>query len=314
MNGWPLWRAANVSMLQALSDPILPIFAILVVGFIMRRADLFTPDHATAINRYVFYLGTPALVFSVLVSVPADNIIWPVLLRYLAAELITYGLIAALAYYVFKRGPREAILLGMAASFANHIFFVRPIAVLLYGDSASHPISGIVMFDVLIFCTTVFAMDILSPKNKGLGGALRSLGRNPFVYAPIIAIAYRALGDLAPSGIATFANFAGASASPTSLFTLGVILAGLRLNKLGLVIWVVVFGKLLLHPLLFWLMSSAAPIAGTWGIVPLLVAAGPCGAMAFVIAMQYGVKTDLIAKTILISTILSVLSLSVLTQ
>ncbi len=280
----------------------------------MRRGGMFTPDHAAAINRYVFYVGAPALIFTILVSVPVDTIIWPVLFRYLAAEVATYLIVAALAYFVFRRDARESILLGMAASFANHVFFVRPIAIFLYGPSAADPISGIVLLDVLVFCSTVFAMDFLSPENKGIGSALRSLGRNPFVYTPLLAAAYLVLGQLAPSGILTYASFAGASASPASLFTLGIILAGLQLGRIGLLIWIVVLGKLVLHPLLFWLAAPAVTLTGVWGIVPLLVAAGPCGAMAIVIAMQYGVKTELIAKAILISTILSVFSLSVLAQ
>ncbi len=299
-------------MLQALLDPILPIFAILVVGYIMRRAGLFSAEHATAINRYVFYVGTPALIFTVLVNVPTDSIVWPVLFSYLAAELATYMSVAALAYFVFHRDLRESILLGLAASFTNHVFFVRPIAVLMYGPSAADPISGIILFDVLIFCATVFAMDFLSPDNRGTGGAVRSLSRNPFVYAPFFAAAFLVLGPFAPNSIITFATFAGASASPTSLFTLGIILAGLHLGRIGPLVWIVVAGKLVLHPLLFWLGAPVETVTSVWGIVPLLVAAGPCGAMAFVIALRYGVTTDLIAKAILFSTVLSVFSLSVL--
>jgi hypothetical protein len=51
---------------------------------------------------------------------------------------------------------------------------------------------------------------------------------------------------------------------------------------------------------------------GTARAITLLVAAGPCGAMPYVIATQYGIRTVTIAKTILISTLVSLLSLSVL--
>lgn len=45
-----------------------------------------------------------------------------------------------------------------------------------------------------------------------------------------------------------------------------------------------------------------------------LIAAGPCGAMPFVIALQYGVRTEAMAKAILISTFFNLISLAVLTS
>jgi malonate transporter len=314
LNAWLSWRAGKDNMLQALADPILPIFAVLVAGFLMQRAGLFNHDHAQAINRFVFYIATPALIFMIIANAPYSAMNWPVLWRYLAAELATYIAVAALARLVFGRDIRESILLGMTASFANHVFFVRPISISIYGPSAADPISGIVLFDIIVFCATVFAMDIVGNTHAAPAQVIRSLARNPFVYAPILAAIFLALGDATPSGIATFADFTGAAASPASLFALGIVLASLNLRKISILIWVVVAGKLALLPLLFWLTSPMPPVTGVWNIVPLLVAAGPCGAMAFVIAMQYNVKTDLIAKAILISTILSVFSLSVLAQ
>lgn|GEM_PF-6568741 len=46
--------------------------------------------------------------------------------------------------------------------------------------------------------------------------------------------------------------------------------------------------------------------------ITLRAAAGPFGAMPCVIATQYGIRTVTIAKTILISTLISPVSLSVL--
>ena len=42
--------------------------------------------------------------------------------------------------------------------------------------------------------------------------------------------------------------------------------------------------------------------------IAILVAAGPCGAMPFVIAVQYGIELERIAKAVLLSTVLSVIS------
>ena len=42
--------------------------------------------------------------------------------------------------------------------------------------------------------------------------------------------------------------------------------------------------------------------------IPMIAATAPCGTMAFVLALNYGVRTDAIAPAILITTIASLLS------
>jgi predicted permease len=71
--------------------------------------------------------------------------------------------------------------------------------------------------------------------------------------------------------------------------------------------------KIALHPLLALFALSALTVETAAADILLLVSAGPCGAMAFVIALQYGVRTETLARAILISTVLSVFSLAWLT-
>lgn len=97
------------------------------------------------------------------------------------------------------------------------------------------------------------------------------------------------------------------------LFALGITLAGSNLRRIGGAVWTVVGIKLLIHPAIVGGLLGIFSVSQFNGDITLLVAAGPCGAMPFVIATQYGVKTENIAKAVLISTTLSILSLAVLT-
>jgi len=299
-------------MLQALADPILPIFAVLAVGFVLCKFSVFNAAQATAINRLVFYLGAPALVFAIFARAPLGDLNIQVLASYFAAEVLIYSAIAVLARKVFKLSLAESLLLGMAAIFSNHVFFVRPIAMLVYGEAVVLPIGGVIIVDVISFCITVFLIDAVTSSGNGYRNAATGLLRNPFIYAPGFgALAWWA-GDLLPAGIMTFADFAGAAAAPVSLFALGVILAGLRLRPIGALVIIIVFAKLLLHPLLVLAGISVTGDDSNWSNIAILVAAGPCGAMPFVIAVQYGVEVERIAKAVLLSTVLSVVSLSLL--
>lgn len=298
-------------MLQSLADPVLPIFAVMMVGYILGRARVLGPTDARAINQFAFYLGVPAIIIWVVAKTPLDALDWTAVLLFLASQLTLYALVFAILHFGLKREVRESLLLGMSAVFVNHVFFVLPIAERLYGDVARAHMSGIVMFDAgLLFCGTVLLVERLGKSGQS---SFQSLFKNPFIYAPFIGIALGLLGDAAPTGILTFAEFAARAAPPVLLFTLGIILAASPLFQTGLACWIVVLAKCALLPLVVFLALNFAGVGEPGKLITLLVAAGPAGAMPFVIAGQYGISTTTIAKVILITTILSVFSISGLT-
>ncbi len=301
-------------MLQSLADPILPIFAVLMVGFVLCKQHVVDAAHATQINRFVFFIGTPALVFAIIVRTPLDDLNVPVLASYFFAECVIYAAIAIVSRSVFRLSLAESLLLGMTAVFSNHVFFVRPIAILALGNEAASPIAGIILIDLIVFCGTVMLVEAATSQDKGIAPALKKLSRNPFVYAPALGIPAWWVGDSLPSGIMTFADFAGGAAAPVSMFALGVVLATINLRPVGILVFVVVGAKLCLHPGLVFLLSASFESDTAWSYIGILVAAGPCGAMPFVIALQYGVETKRIAIAVLFSTVLSLFTLSFILQ
>ena len=301
-------------MLETLANPILPIYMVLAMGAALRLGGAMQAEHAAAINRFAFYLAVPALIISVLGKAPITDFEWAAILVYTSTQIALYVATFALLYYVFKREVREALLLGMASSFVNHVFFVLPIAERLVGDSAGIPMAGIVMFDAgLIFPATVVITAVITSRKEGNANIAGMLLKNPFIYAPGLGILLGLLGDTAPAGIMTFAEFGGAAAAPVLLFALGITLAGSRLTHISGAVWTVIGVKILIHPAIVGGLLGVVSVSEFTSDITLLVAAGPCGAMPFVIATQYGVKTDDIAKSVLISTTLSIISLAVLT-
>jgi predicted permease len=305
-------------MLATLADPILPIFMPMVVGYYLRLRGVFDVAAAQAINRFVFFVAIPALMFSLIARVPLGEIDLGAIGAYLAAELLVYGGVAVAAHRLFRRPPAEAILSGMAAAFANHVLFVLPIAQNLYGAAAVQPITAIIVADSLIFCATVFAVDLIrshradAPGQYGALAVLRMLAKNPFLIATVLGLAAAGLAVPIPTGVFTYPRFAGAAAAPVSLFALGVILAGQTLRPIGAPAGLIVATKLLVHPVLVLLLGGLLAARPDWHRMAVLVAAGPCGAMPFVIALQFSVRPETIAKAVLISTVLSLLSLSFL--
>lgn len=302
-------------MLTTLANPILPVFAILALGYVLHRSGLFDVPIAQAINKFVFFVATPALVFSIISGAPIGRFDLRALGVYFGAQVFVYVGTTLFMYRVLGREKGEALLLGMTATFVNHVFFVLPIVERVYGVTAAQPIAGIVLVDVgFWFCGTVLAVDLMQAQNPSPLKVVKLLIKNPFLIAATLGVLAWAAEPMIPEGVFTYATFAGGAAAPTALFALGIILASNPVHPVGTATWAVVVAKIVIHPALVFVFTSLTILTPGWGDIALLVAAGPCGAMPFVIALQYGIRTETIAKAVLVSTLFSLLTLSVLTS
>jgi predicted permease len=115
-----------------------------------------------------------------------------------------------------------------------------------------------------------------------------------------------------PYGLNIFLRFTSNLAAPCALFSLGIVLSQIKISDYMFISTSISALKLAGHPIIAWVVLS-----GFFGFdlatskMAMMVAAAPCGAMGFVLALNYGVRTDVIAPTILFTTIGSLVSVTI---
>jgi hypothetical protein len=266
-------------MIEVLASAVLPVFALVAIGFGLGRLGLFDPAMASAVNRLVFLVSVPALIFGLLAQSPFERFAWPALAAFAGVELAMYGAGFLVARYLFGREFREALLIGLATAFANHLLFVLPIAETLFGRGAALPIVAIATVDALfIYGGTLLLMDALSERGAAASGALKAIARNPQVLATLagLGVGLSSL-DLA-DGVYTFTDFAGGTAAPCSLFALGVVLSRQEGDAAPLLPLTISGLKLVVYPLLCWvLIVGLLDTELDWARPTMMVAAAPSG-------------------------------------
>jgi malonate transporter and related proteins len=291
---------------------VLPIFAIGAIGWLFGRLGTFDATMAGAINRFAFYIGIPALGFRLITHAPLEQFDLRLLAGFFATEVVMYGGGFVVGRYFFKTDAREAVLLGLTCALTNHILFVLPITITLFGEDAAAPIIAIITMDsIFLFSATSMTMDIMTHREASLVSLLGKIVRNP----PVVAMGGGLLVALAgidiPGSLDVFLKFAGGAAAPCALFSLGVILSQKQETGRAMLPVTLTGIKLLVHPALAWLVLI--PFFGLPQAVAtpvLMVAAAPCGAMAFVLALNYQVRADAISRAILYSSIGSLLTIT----
>jgi len=299
-------------------NAVLPIFAVVAIGFAFGRGGVFDFSAAVALNRFVFYIALPVLLFRLIATAPFERFEWFLILAFLLAELLLYATGYLIARFGFGRSQTESLLLGMSAAFANQVFFVLPIARQIYGEVGAFPVVAISTLDVFVlFAGTILILDVTretAPGNLAVRIS-RLFTRNP----PMIGIAAGVVANFVDlpvtGGLDFFARFIGETAAPVSLFALGLILMAQK-DTSSLRVPLAISGlKLVAMPLIAWvLIYIVFPVSPEWSNPAMLVAAGPTGAMPFILALQYQVPVAAIARTILISTLGSLVTVTLMTQ
>ena len=299
-------------MLDQLLNGVLPVFGIGAVGYFLGRRGIFDFNQAMALNKFVMFVAMPALGFQLLANAPLGEFNLAMLGGYFVTEFLMYATGFLIAHRIFKTDVMEAALLGLAIALTNHILFVLPIAITLFGEAAVTSIVAIISMDgMLIFSGSLILMDVLATKDASLGHTITKIARNPPLVAMALGLAIGLLGLTVPTGIDVFMGFLGGTASPVLLFALGIILSQKASVSRPMLPVVITGVKLVVHPALAWaIFAGALHLAPEVRNPAMMVAAAPCGVMAFMLALNYGVRVDAIARAILYSSIGSLVTVT----
>ncbi|MCP4329217.1 MAG: AEC family transporter [Alphaproteobacteria bacterium] len=304
--------------MQSVVDIVLPVFAIILTGYLAGRFRLLGPASAEALNRFVFYFALPPLLFLSMARVPIGNLFHgPFLTVYIGGLVFTVLLGLVGARFLFGHRNLDMIVLhATTAVFGNTGYLGIPLFLAAFGPDRLLPavLATVVVSTVLIGAATA-AIEIGRHRESGilvaLGRAFLAVVRSPLVFAPVAGIAASAIGFFPPQPVVNFFELLGATAGPGALFALGLSLVGrwrqVDVKELG---WLVAL-KLVVHPLAtLGLISYVVAVEPFWAKSAVLLAAMPTGALVFVLAQTYDSYVQRASAAIVATTVLSVLSLS----
>lgn len=292
---------------------VLPIFALILAGFIARRAGALGPEATRELNRFVVNLALPALLFDIVASARWSEIWRPGFIGAFGLGAAVVFVVTVLLRRTGERRLADASVEGLNAAYANTAFLGFPLTLAAMGQGMLAPTLIATLLTVcLLFAVSIVLIEI---SLQGGGDPVRVAGRvavsltkNPLVIAPVLGALFMATGWGEPKPLHLFLDLLGGAAAPCALVTLGLFLAektqGAKPN-LGDVALLTGL-KLLAQPLLTWALAVFVfrlPAPLMHGAV--LLAMLPTGTGAFMLAQKYGREATLTARVVLTSTLLS---------
>lgn len=297
---------------------VLPIFALIFAGWLMRRLGVLGPQASSELNRFVVYLALPVLLFDIIAHARWTDVWQP---GFVMSFGVGMGVVFALTLFMRLRAGlslADAAIDGLNAGYANTGFVGFPLALAALGHEALAPTMIATLMTVCIIFLAAIVLIEIGVQTQAHPGRLAlkvgwSLLRNPLLVAPVLGAVPPTLGWTLPVPVENFLRLLGGAASPCALVALGLFLAAPRKGASpGWGITVLLVGlKLVGQPVVTWGVAT-----GVFGLPPLmthaavLMAALPTGTGPFMLAEFYQREADLTSRVVLISTIVSVLTLS----
>jgi predicted permease len=293
---------------------IAPLFIIIFTSAILQKFNALGENWDKVLNEFALKIGLPVLIFSSLANARLDFVAQTQLIVINSILILSTFIIAFIISKLFRFTAHISRTVFFCLGFGNIAYLGIPILVQINGVNIL-PVASLIVTIYLFwfFSIGVMVLDYNTTNNKKgiLTKSLKHLITDPLIIAVILGIIISIGNIVLPDIIIKSLDMITASVTPTVLIVIGLFIGKSKFGKIQDWIPVLLFSIciLILIPALFYLtllISNIDPIQFTSSIIQ---AAMPLAITPFALADKYTLDKDFIAKSIVLSTILSVFSL-----
>ncbi len=289
---------------MSVAQAIIPIFALILLGYGLRLWFRLRDDFWPQLDRLIYYVFFPALLFHSLSGFQIDLGAAAPMLEAAVLYMLAGMALGYVAKYLFHAPPKV-----FAASFQSSFRFNSYVGLAVAGSI--HGRDGLAAIGLLMGFLVPMAnvASVWALARHGEGKWLKEILFNPLIMATAGGIAFSLAGLHLPDLLQRPIALLSQASLPMGLIAVG---AGLRLQGLHSypgTLWYGVTVKLLVLPAVAWGVASAFGLAGVYLHIAVLMAALPVSTVSYVLAMRMGGDGGISAAQVMVSTLLATVTL-----
>jgi len=293
---------------------IAPLFLIIFASALLQKFKGLGDNWGNVLNDFALNIGFPVLIFTALAktsfSFSAEA---PLIISNSLFLLLSFVLVVIIGK-ALRLKKSMFLTLFICAAFGNVAYLGIPVLTQVSGEQIL-PLASLIVAIYLfwIFTIGVGYLDYSTEKKKKnvLKNMLKNFTKNPLLISVVLGIIVGGLQIPIPSLLMQSLTMVSASVTPIVLIVIGLFIGSSKIGKLSEWIPVFIFSiiTLMVLPTGFYFGAQL------FGFVPaqfsssIIEAAMPLAITPFALAGKYGLNKKFIARAIVLSTILSVLSL-----
>lgn len=289
---------------------VIPVFLVMVVGYICRQLKMVSAENVSAMNKLVFRLFLPvSLAKSLMTLSPNADINYSVMLYCALGVVATFIAAIIIVPRLVKGNPqRGAMIQAMFRS--NYAILGIPLIESLFpagdgGVSAMMVMVTVPLFNVL----AVVTLETYRGGSFNPSKIIKGIIKNPLIISCVIGFAVYLSGIRVPELAMSTVSKLASVASPLALFSLGATIDLKKLTGNMKLIVPTVACRLVIVPGALLAIAYALGYRGA-DFAALMIAFGsPCAVSSYTMAAQMDSDGELAAQLVMTTTVLSVFSI-----
>jgi hypothetical protein len=259
----------------------------------------------------------PALLIVTIAQESAHSLInWRFLVAFGGGSLLCFILVFGIMSIHGSRSLASRTMHGMAASMTNTGFVALPVLQAIYGQHAVLPAAIATVFvAVVMFPAAVVLLELGQRDANGTRTTpmvtVKHVVLNPLVISTLVGMLLSALDLRMPGPVTAYLAILADALTPCALFAIGLGLSidGLRANIERASLLAAV--KLVIMPVIVYGLSVSLRLDPLYTIAAVICAAVPTAKTAYILAGEYHCEETMVASTVSMTTLASVISLMI---
>ncbi len=290
---------------MAIIETIVPIFLIIIFGYILQQRGMIKAQFIQEANRFVFLFSLPVLIFTGIIKSDIKDVGLTNILSVIIPTLVIlcFAFLLALAMGL-KKGTLGSFV---QTSFHGNITYIG-LAVLYYMLGEEGIKKGSILIGFLILVNNTLAIAVLSwtsQKHGSIGKSLTSVAKTPLIIATLAGMLLLYLGIPVPKILMKSMGILANIALPMALIIIGASMSVGTIKSSFRTSGIVTFIKLMVLPSLSFLFCYLYAIPLSDALPGTILLAAPTATTSFILANQLGGDTELASGVITLSTLLS---------
>ncbi|HEX3322537.1 MAG TPA: AEC family transporter [Terriglobales bacterium] len=300
-----------------IADLILPVFGVIVTGWIAGWTGYVSRGLSDALIHFAYNVAMPALLIVTISQEPSHSLINPrFLFAFGGGSLVCFILVFGIMSVRGSQSLASRTMHGMAASMTNTGFVALPVLQAIYGPRTVLPAAiatvfvAVVMFPIAVILLEMSQRDAHGSRT-GPMVTMKHVVLNPLVISALIGMLWSVLNIRMPGPLTAYFGILADALTPCALFAigLGLSMTGLRANVGRASVLSIV--KLVIMPLIVYVLCVLLHLDPLYTIAAVICAAVPTAKTVYILAGEYHCEETMVASTVSMTTLISVISLVV---
>jgi predicted permease len=290
-----------------LLNVILPVFVLIGAGVFLHRKFKFDMNTLSKLNTYFLM---PCVGF---VNIYQNNVGGETLLHIIGFLVIQCSCLMILSAIISKIAKFDK---GLSSTYKNSVVlnnsgnFGLPVSQLVFQHN---PLGASIQIVVMIFQNlltyTYGLLNSVSVDQRGIK-AMKEFLKNPVIYAFILGLILHTLQIKIPTFLWTPIKNTSNAFLAVALVTLGAQSAFIKITRFSLPLFLSLFGRLVLSPVVAFIIIISLQLEGTTAQALFIASSFPTSRNSALFALEYGNYPEYAAQVVLLSTILSMVTVT----